>query len=999
MKKNQLFFGILVMCSTILYAQNNNCKHTITLQQNYIDGSKLNIQPGDTICIESGARLSLKLINFHGSADKYIVFRNSGGAVVVSNNTMTYGISIENSSFFRFTGTGSSQFRYGIRVLGTKSGASGLSVGNLSTNFEVDHIEIANTGFAGIFSKTDPVCDLSKNKGNFTQYQSYYHDNYIHNTGGEGMYIGHSFYSGWTTTCGGDTVVLYPGELKGVRIYNNLVDSAGWDGIQVGCATADCEIYNNKVTNYGIAKVGAQHTGIQIGGGTTGKCYNNKIINGSGMGIAVFGIGNNDIYNNIVVNAGYNYYPNDSTIRIYGIYCDDRETIPGSSFNFYNNTIVNSKSDGIRFTSIASRNNRFYNNIIIHPGSYLSYTRIPAQSAYINTGARSGVDAIISNNYFYKDASRILFADTLNYDYHLTRNSPAIDAGMNLSLFGINSDHDYQQRPLGFGFDIGAYEFKPYKKFHVSAEQTNVDAAGLNIQPGDTVYLDAGKKRSLRLMNFHGTSTEQIVFKNYGGSVIIQNNDMFYGLKIGNSSHFRLTGTGTAGTKYGIRILGTPEGTAGLSVDDGSTNFEVDHVEVANTGWAGILSRTNATCDMTMNRNNFTQYQTVFHDNYVHNTVGEGMLIGHFNYFGIPSVCNNENTILYPGELNGVRIFNNIVDSAYCDAIWVSSATNDCEVYGNSITNYGLVRGVTPKSGILFGLGTTGNCYNNYIADGAGNGITLNGTGNSKVYNNVIANAGLTYFPADSTRRAYGIICEDKSTISGQSYCFYNNTIVSPKTDGIRFASVLSQNNKFYNNIVIKPGSLLSYRKYYTNQNPYINTTTKSGISAELSNNYLSATFTNIHFEDSLSNFRLQYNSPAIDTGTNLQNQGISYDFDFLGRSDGFFDIGAYEYRQSKPAKAMAGRQYSSEANTAMPENPVDEIKVTSLNNTISLSVDDDKSLKADVAVYDMMGHLIYSTNNVQINSATLNINLKKGIYYFKIYYKSSVQTKKVFIS
>jgi len=987
------------MCSTILYAQNNNCKHTITLQQNYIDGSKLNIQPGDTICIESGARLSLKLINFHGSADKYIVFRNSGGAVVVSNNTMTYGISIENSSFFRFTGTGSSQFRYGIRVLGTKSGASGLSVGNLSTNFEVDHIEIANTGFAGIFSKTDPVCDLSKNKGNFTQYQSYYHDNYIHNTGGEGMYIGHSFYSGWTTTCGGDTVVLYPGELKGVRIYNNLVDSAGWDGIQVGCATADCEIYNNKVTNYGIAKVGAQHTGIQIGGGTTGKCYNNKIINGSGMGIAVFGIGNNDIYNNIVVNAGYNYYPNDSTIRIYGIYCDDRETIPGSSFNFYNNTIVNSKSDGIRFTSIASRNNRFYNNIIIHPGSYLSYTRIPAQSAYINTGARSGVDAIISNNYFYKDASRILFADTLNYDYHLTRNSPAIDAGMNLSLFGINSDHDYQQRPLGFGFDIGAYEFKPYKKFHVSAEQTNVDAAGLNIQPGDTVYLDAGKKRSLRLMNFHGTSTEQIVFKNYGGSVIIQNNDMFYGLKIGNSSHFRLTGTGTAGTKYGIRILGTPEGTAGLSVDDGSTNFEVDHVEVANTGWAGILSRTNATCDMTMNRNNFTQYQTVFHDNYVHNTVGEGMLIGHFNYFGIPSVCNNENTILYPGELNGVRIFNNIVDSAYCDAIWVSSATNDCEVYGNSITNYGLVRGVTPKSGILFGLGTTGNCYNNYIADGAGNGITLNGTGNSKVYNNVIANAGLTYFPADSTRRAYGIICEDKSTISGQSYCFYNNTIVSPKTDGIRFASVLSQNNKFYNNIVIKPGSLLSYRKYYTNQNPYINTTTKSGISAELSNNYLSATFTNIHFEDSLSNFRLQYNSPAIDTGTNLQNQGISYDFDFLGRSDGFFDIGAYEYRQSKPAKAMAGRQYSSEANTAMPENPVDEIKVTSLNNTISLSADDDKSLKADVAVYDMMGHLIYSTNNVQINSATLNINLKKGIYYFKIYYKSSVQTKKVFIS
>lgn len=997
MKKNQLLFGILIFCSTILNAQNNSCKYTITLQQNYIDGSKLNILPGDTICIESGARLSLKLINFHGSADKYIVFRNSGGAVVVSNNTLAYGISIENSSFFRFTGTGSSQYKYGIRILGTKSGASGLSVGNLSTNFEVDHIEIANTGFAGIFSKTDPVCDLSKNRGNFTQYQSVYHDNYIHNTGGEGMYIGHSFYSGWTTTCGSDTVMLYPSELKGVRIYNNLVDSAGWDGIQVGCATADCEVYGNKVTNYGTAKVGAQQTGIQIGGGTTGKCYNNKIINGSGMGIAVFGIGNNDIYNNIVVNAGYNYYPNDSTVRIYGIYCDDRATIPGSSFNFYNNTIVNSKSDGIRFTSIASRNNRFYNNIVVHPGSYLSYKKIPAQSGYINTGAKSGVDALIANNYFYKDATQILFADTLNNDYHLTRNSPAIDAGMNLSCFGINIDHENLPRPLGSGFDIGAYEFKPYKSFHITADQTNVDATGLNIQPGDTIYLDAGKKRSLRLMNFHGTPTEQIVFKNYGGEVVIQNNDMFYGLKIGNSGYFRLTGTGTAGTKYGIRILGTPEGTAGLSVDDGSTNFEVDHIEVANTGWAGILSRTNATCDLTMNRNNFTQYQTVFHDNYIHNTTGEGLLIGHFNYFGIPSVCGSESVTLYPSELKGVRIFNNIVDSAYCDGVWISSATSDCEVYGNNITNYGLVRGVTPKSGILFGSGSTGHCYNNYIANGAGNGITLNGTGNSKVYNNIIANAGLTYFPADSTRRAYGIICEDKSTISGQSFCFYNNTIVSPKTDGIRFASTLSRNNKFFNNIIIKPGSLLSYKKYYPNQSPYINTTTRSGISAELSNNFLSATYTDILFEDSLSNYRLLNNSPAINAGINLVNEGIACDFDFLSRNDGIFDIGAFEYRQNSALKSMVGRQNPSYSSDYITGNAIDDIKVTSINNQISLTTTSDE-LKADITVYDMMGHLIYRKNNVQINSATLNINLKKGIYYFKINYNSFIQTKKVLI-
>lgn len=996
MKKNLLLIGILFFCSIALYAQECNCNHTITLQQNYIDGAKMNIQPGDTVCIESGARTSLKLINFHGSADRYIVFRNCGGAVEVRNNTLNYGISIENSSYFRFTGTGNKLNPYGFRILGTKSGASGLSVGNLSTNFEIDHIEIANTGFAGIFSKTDPVCDLSKNRGNFTQYQSFYHDNYIHNTAGEGMYIGHSFYSGVTTTCGGDTVVLYPCELKGVRVYNNVVDSAGWDGIQVGCATEDCEIYGNRVTNYGVAGISAQHTGIQVGGGTTGKCYNNKIMNGSGTGIAVFGIGNNDIYNNIVVNAGYNYYPNDSTIRIYGIYCDDRETIPGSSFNFYNNTIINSKSDGIRFTSIASRSNRFYNNIIIHPGSLLSYRKIPKQSPYINVGAKNGVDAIISNNYFYKDASQILFADTLNYDYHLTRNSPAVDAGIDLSNYGINIDHDFLTRPLGNGFDIGAYEFQPYKAIHISAEQTNADATNLNVLPGDTVYLDAGAKRSLRLVNFHGSPLDPIIFKNYGGTVIIQSNDMYYGLKIGNSSYFRFTGTGTEGIKYGIRILGTQEGAAGLSVDDGSTNFEVDHIEVANVGWVGILSRTNATCDQSMNRDNFTQYQSVFHDNYIHNTAGEGMLIGHTNYLGLPTVCGSENLTLYPSVLKGVRVYNNIVDSAYCDGIRVSSATEDCEIYGNNITNYGLIRGVLPKSGILMGAGTTGNCYNNFIANGAGNGISLNGTGNSRIFNNVIANAGLTYFPADSTRRVHGIICEDQSTIAGQFFSFYNNTIVNPKTDGIRFASVLSQNNKFFNNIIIKPGSLLSYKKYYPNQNPYINTGTKTGINAELSNNYLAANFTNIFFEDSVSNYRLQSSSPAIDAGINLSNQGISYDFDYVSRNDGNFDIGAFEYQQGTSSRAMIGRQTQSDNNTNKPENH--NVRILTLNNNSFRLITEDKNMNADLSVFDINGHLIYTRNNIQAEYESLDLNLKKGIYYFKINNNSLNETRKVMI-
>lgn len=463
MKKFLSLICISMVCSSLLTLKAT--KHIITLQQLYIDGSKLTIQPGDTILIQAGERRSLKLLNFHGADGNYIVFMNYGGEVIIRNNTMPYGISLNNCSYFRFTGTGCDSIKYGIKVLETKSGASGLGVGDLSTNFEVDHIEIANTGFAGIISKTDPVCNLSKNRGNFTQYQSVFHDNYIHNTSGEGMYIGHSYYTGWTTTCDSQRVVLYPSELKGVRIYNNRIDSAGWDGIQVGCATEDCEIYHNTVTNYGTEAIYAQHTGIQIGGGTTGKCYNNKIMTGTGMGIAVFGLGNNEIYNNIIYNAGYNHYPNDSTVRIHGIFCDDRATIPGSSFKFYNNTIVNPKTDGIRFTSTDSRNNLFYNNIIIHPGSLLSYKRIPKQNPFINIGAGAVVDATLANNYYGNDSSQIAFVNYANADFRLTAGSPAIDAGFDMSAYGLFCDVDAQLRPSGNAYDIGAYEFQDSTSF------------------------------------------------------------------------------------------------------------------------------------------------------------------------------------------------------------------------------------------------------------------------------------------------------------------------------------------------------------------------------------------------------------------------------------------------------------------------------------------------------------------------------------------------------
>ena len=60
------------------------------------------------------------------------------------------------------------------------------------------------------------------------------HDNYIHHTGGEGVYVG---YTGWykvssNKTCNPDEEV-FGNLLENVNIHHNNFDSTGWDAIQV----------------------------------------------------------------------------------------------------------------------------------------------------------------------------------------------------------------------------------------------------------------------------------------------------------------------------------------------------------------------------------------------------------------------------------------------------------------------------------------------------------------------------------------------------------------------------------------------------------------------------------------------------------------------------------------------------------------------------------------------------------------------------------------------
>jgi hypothetical protein len=429
----------------------------VPLNVTNVDGNSLNVEAGDTLYIESGERDHLRFANLSGDSLNRIIIINAGGLVNINTFQHYYGIQFYNCKYFKFTGTGDPTYEYGFRVSRTPPKANGVSLDGNSSDFEIEHIEISNTGFAGIFSLTQPDCNGKSTRGNYVMKNTSYHHNYIHDTSGEALYIGHSYFTGYTVSCGGKDTVLLPHEIKNIKIYDNIVERSGYDGIQIGCATENCEVYSNKITNYGMLNLDFQKSGIVIGGGTTGKCYNNYISNGTGNGINVFGLGNNLIYNNIIVYPGYNielgvpqYYAS------YGIFCDDRSTIPGRSFNFVNNTIIGPGSDGIRIYSRLSANNRMYNNLILSPGSLGKYNLLNQSYIYVNPG----VDVRMNNNFFSYHLSP--YVDYGNYDelYEYGRMLDVNNKGRYLDEFDISEDFRQNDRVLNGVPDIGAIEYQ-----------------------------------------------------------------------------------------------------------------------------------------------------------------------------------------------------------------------------------------------------------------------------------------------------------------------------------------------------------------------------------------------------------------------------------------------------------------------------------------------------------------------------------------------------------
>jgi hypothetical protein len=410
-------------CSTCTYVVPSN-KYTI-------DGKVLGFKPGDVICLSSGVVYSyLTFANIIGSQTNPIIITNCGGIASVTAPGKPYVVKIANSKYFKVTG-GNVNNGYGIKL--SSSSTNGLVLGPLTTNFEIDHLEVSNVTFAGIMAKTDPTCDDTTIRGNFTMRDVTFHHNYIHHTGGEGFYVGHTSYGGVNTSCG----LRLPHTIEGIEITQNIVKYSGWDAIQLSSAPVGASISRNIVENYSTRNNSNQQGGICIGGGTGGVCHGNVIKGGYGPGLVVYGLAENLIYNNIICNAG-----------TMGIFCDER-TAPGAGYTFLNNTIISPKKDGIRIYAENVPGNTFSNNIIVSPGSGVYIEKLSA-----------AVPLQTDNNYLTNNLAELKFVNPSGYNYRLATGSPAINTGKDISVYSIVKDHYNATRFKGNFYDIGASEYQ-----------------------------------------------------------------------------------------------------------------------------------------------------------------------------------------------------------------------------------------------------------------------------------------------------------------------------------------------------------------------------------------------------------------------------------------------------------------------------------------------------------------------------------------------------------
>lgn len=502
---------------TVTQAQDCRCDFVINPPADpstsvFVNGESLGVKPGQRLCLNAGFYKQIRFSKLSGEPGKPITIINCGGLVEIGNSTNFgewYATDFVTCKYIRFTGTGDAAYKYGIKL--GKSGDTGLKIGALSTDTEIDHIEIANADFAGIMAKTDfggsPPADApDMNNVNI-------HDTYIHDTLGEGMYIGE------TKTPGQ--------EFRHLQIWNNVVTRTGLDLAQIANVVEDAEVHNNVMYEGGTLNKLYQNKGFQIGDNTVGRYYDNFIMKSPSNSMIIMGSGNIEVFNNYIQGTNSPSF-----------FIDNRSvTIPGAPIDISRNYIME-VAEPAAFFSV-------YNelNPINITGNHLEGNNVE-----IVLGSNAGPNVTLANN-TREVIGRVQFTDVQNDNFTLTSSSPHQDKG----LLGAEKVASMNKRPFIALISDQQITEKSVTEVAVIAQDPDNDAMvleGFNM-PAFVSFRDAGGgKGTFTLAPGPGDvgtyyKVRVRVTDSDGGS-----NSQYFDIKVSDSFAFIASASSTDGTNY-----------------------------------------------------------------------------------------------------------------------------------------------------------------------------------------------------------------------------------------------------------------------------------------------------------------------------------------------------------------------------------------------------------------------------------------------------------------
>lgn len=411
--------------------------------------------------------------------------------------------------------------------------------------------------------------------------------------------------------------------------------------------------------------------------------------------------------------------------------------------------------------------------------------------------------------------------------------------------------------------------------YTIAVSEESFDAS--SVAPGKVICIDDGYRESLKITNVEGTPSNPILIKNCGGDAIIGDGVSSGGLLIQKSKYFKLTGGSFGVGTYGIKINGGNY--RGLTVNKGSSNFEIDHIQITNVKNApAVKIGDNPDCTKKYNAENFSMDDCSLYDLKIEDC-DFGILIGHAKYnVGINSFfCGR----IYPHGLKNLSIKNSIIKniaSGYAIACYGTQGV----FHGNRIEN--------TQTG--FKIGTHSNLYifENRVVNTSGHGLECNGSDFLDLQQNLFANNGGIASSAIAIN--YGIAL-DGFTLGLN---MVHNTIVGSGKYNLEVedAFLISESGAIKNNLFCQPD--ISLTSPYDGA-PYVFMAPSPSI--DVANNVYGPSMFDFGFENPFTNdFRLQHSSPAINQGT---VSGLIYDLDNNHRNlAGAPDAGCFEYRPER---------------------------------------------------------------------------------------------------